>query len=146
MWEKCPMRCNTPISHKLFCAEGDEVQKSEIAFGYKLNGHDYLVLDKKEIDSAKPISSKLIELDKFIEFFQVDPHYFDRTFLLIPNNSEKPYALLRKVLEQTGLAAIDNVTMSTKERVVLNYYYQNAIVATTCGIPMRLQTLHILQS
>jgi non-homologous end joining protein Ku len=54
----------------------------------------------------KNLSSKLIELDKFIEFFHVDPHYFERTFLLIPNNSDKPYALLRKVLEKTGLAAI----------------------------------------
>ena len=112
-------KCKTPISYKLFCEDGDEVPKSEIALGYKLKGHDYLVFDKKEIDSAKPVSSKLIELDKFIEFLQVDPHYFERTFLLIPNNSEKPYALLRKVLEQTGLATIRKVTMSTKERVVL---------------------------
>lgn len=96
-----------------------------------MKGHDYLVFDKKEINSAKPVSSKLIELDKFIEFFQVDPHYFERTFLLIPDNSAKPYALLRKVLEKTGLAAIGKVTMSTKERVVLIHYYQNAIVATT---------------
>src|SRR5271157_5716798 len=65
-------KCKTPISYKLFCEEGDEVSKSEIAYGYKLNGHDYLVFDKKEVDSAKPVSSKLIELDKFIEFFQVD--------------------------------------------------------------------------
>jgi non-homologous end joining protein Ku len=49
----------------------------------------------------------------------VDPHYFERTFLLIPDNSAKPYALLRKVLEETSLAAIGEVTMSTKERVVL---------------------------
>jgi DNA end-binding protein Ku len=55
----------------------------------------------------------------------VDPHYFEKTFLLIPNDSEKPYALLRKVLEKTGLAAIGKVTMSTKEWVVLIHYYQN---------------------
>ena len=128
-------KCKTPISYKLFCEEGDEVSKSEIAYGYKLKGHDYLVFNKKEIASAKPVSSKLIELDKFIEFFQVDPHYFERTFLLIPDNSEKPYALLRKVLEKTGLAAIGKVTMSTKERVVLIHYYQNAIVATTLRYP-----------
>jgi DNA end-binding protein Ku len=128
-------KCKTPISYKLFCEEGEEVPKSEIAFGYKLKGHDYLVFDEKEITSAKPVSSKLIELDKFIEFFQVDPHYFERSFLLIPNNSEKPYALLRKVLEQTGLAAIGKVTMSTKERVILIHYYQNAIVATTLRYP-----------
>ena len=128
-------KCTTPISYKLFCEEGDEVPKSEISFGYKMKGHDYLVLDKKEIDSAKPMSNKLIELDKFVNFFGVDPHYFERTWLLIPNNSEKPYALLRKLLEKTGLAAIGKLTMSTKERVVLIHYYQNAIVATTLRYP-----------
>ena len=77
----------------------------------------------------------MIELDRFIEFFRVDPHYFARTLLLIPDNSAKPYALLRKVLEKTGLAVIGKVTMSTKERVVLIHYYQNAIVATTLRYP-----------
>ncbi|MGD0954600.1 MAG: hypothetical protein ABR985_19815 [Methanotrichaceae archaeon] len=52
------------------------------------------------------MSDELIELNKFIEFFQVDPHYFEMTFLLRLNNSEKPYALLRKILEKTDLAAI----------------------------------------
>jgi len=54
---------------------------------------------------------------------------------MIPDNSAKPYALLRKVLKKTGLAAIGKVTMSTKERVVLIHYYQNAIVATTLRYP-----------
>jgi len=36
----------TPISYRLFCEEGDKVPKSEIAFGYKLKGHGYLVFDK----------------------------------------------------------------------------------------------------
>jgi len=68
------------------------------------------------------MSDELIELDKFIEFFQVDPHYFERTFLLIPDNSEKLYALLRKVLEKTGLAATGKLTMSTRERIILIHY------------------------
>jgi len=128
-------RCKTPISYRIFCEKGDKVPRSEIAYGYKLKGHDYLAFDLNEIASAKPASSKLIELDRFIEFFQMDPHYFERTFLLIPDNSEKPYALLRKVLETTGLAAIGKVTMSTKERVLLIHYYHNAIVATTLHYP-----------
>ena len=98
-------KCKTPISYKIFCQEGDEVPKSEIAYGYRLKGHEYLVFDKKEVESAKPESSKVIDLDKFVNFFSVDPHYFERTWLLIPNNSERPYALLRKTLEQTGMAA-----------------------------------------
>ena len=38
-------------------------------------------------------------------------------------------------MEGTGLAAIGKVTMSTRERVVLTHYYQNAIVATTLRYP-----------
>jgi DNA end-binding protein Ku len=83
-------KCNTPISYKLFCEEGDEVSKSEITYGYKLKRQDYLILDKKEIDSAKPVSGKLIELDKFIEFFQVNPHYFERTFFLFRTTEKNP--------------------------------------------------------
>ena len=71
----------------------------------------------------------------FMYFFSVDPHYFERTWLLIPNNSDKPYALLRKLLEKTDMAAIGKVTMSTRERVVLIHYYQNAVVATTLRYP-----------
>lgn len=134
-------KCKTPISYKLFCEEGDEVPKSEIAYGYKVKGHDYLIFDKKEIDSAKPVSSKLIELDKFVNFFQADPHYFERTWLLIPDNSDKPYALLRKLLEKTGMAAIGKVTMSTRERVVLIHYYHEAIVATTLRYPDEVRDL-----
>ena len=38
----------------------------EYVLGYKLKGHEYLVFNKKEIDSAKPESSKVIDLDKFV--------------------------------------------------------------------------------
>ena len=134
-------KCKTPISYRIFCEEGDEVPKSEIAYGYRLKGHDYLVFNKKEINSAKPISTKLIELDKFVNFFEVDPFYFERTWLLIPNNSDRPYALLRKALEETNLAGIGRMTISTKEHVVLIHYYRGAVVATALRYPDEVRDL-----
>ncbi len=123
-------KCNTPISYRKFCGEGDEVPQSEIAYGYKLERDKYLVLNKKEIDSAKPKSSKVIELDRFVNFFQADPHYFERTYLLIPDGSDMAYSLLRKTLEKTGKAAIGKMTMSSRERIVLVHFYREAVVAT----------------
>jgi non-homologous end joining protein Ku len=40
----------------------------------------------------------------------IERPYFERNWLLIPNISEKPYALLRKALDQTGMAAIGRMT------------------------------------
>jgi len=64
---------------------------------------------------------QVIELDGFIEFFRVDPHYFERTFLLIPDNSAKHYALLRKVLEKTGLQDIRDLRRKGKEQSVFGH-------------------------
>jgi DNA end-binding protein Ku len=123
--------CKTPISFKRFCQEGEEVPLDDIVYGYPLQKNKYVILEKKEIDKAKPESKKVIRLDRFVNFFEIDPHYFDKTYVLLPDNSEEAYSLLRAVMEKTGKAAIGRMTISSKERPVIIHYYQKAIVATT---------------
>ncbi|MCJ7444727.1 MAG: Ku protein [Methanotrichaceae archaeon] len=123
-------RCKTPIHYKKYCEENEEVQQDEIVYGYQLEKGKYLALDKKEIEALKPESSAVIELDRFVEFFQADPHYFDKSYLLIPDGSENAYALLRQIMQKTGKAAIGRMTISSKEHIVLIHYYLNAVVAT----------------
>lgn len=123
--------CKTPISFKRFCQEGEEVPLKDIVYGYPMDRKNYAILEKKEIDAAKPQSKHTIDLDRFVNFFQVDPHYFEKTYLLMPNRSEEAYALLRDVMEKTGKAAIGRMTFSSREHIVLVHYYQGAIVATT---------------
>ena len=123
--------CKTPISFKRFCQEGEEVPLDDIVYGYQLQKNKYVILEKKEIDKAKPDSKKVIRLDRFVNFFEIDPHYFDKTYVLLPDNSEEAYSLLRAVMEKTGKAGIGRMTISSKERPVIIHYYQKAIVATT---------------
>lgn len=90
---------------------------------------------KKEIDKAKPESRSTIALDRFVSFFEVDPHYFEKTYLLLPDRSEEAYSLLRAVMEKTGKAAIGRITMHSRERPVIVHYYRQAIAATTMRYP-----------
>ena len=73
----------------------------------------------------------MIDLDAFVNFFEVDPHYVDKTYLLIHNGSEASYALRRRALQDTGKAAIGRITLRFKERTVTIHYYRNALVAAT---------------
>jgi DNA end-binding protein Ku len=123
--------CETPISYKKFCEKGEEVPDSEIVYGYELTRGEYVLLKKQEIDEAKPESSSVIRLDSFIDFLEVDPHYFEKTYLLVPDRSEEPYSLLRETMKKEGKAAIGMVTMFSRERIVLIHHYHNAVVATT---------------
>ncbi|MDD1675073.1 MAG: hypothetical protein LUQ17_00100, partial [Methanomicrobiales archaeon] len=120
-----------PISYKKICEKGDEVPDTEIVFGYEVTAGEYVLLEKAEIDAVKPESSSIIHLDSFIDFFEVDPHYFEKTYLLVPDRSEESYALLRGAMTKKGRAAIGTVTMFSKERIVLIHQYHNALVATT---------------
>ncbi len=124
-------KCETPISYKKICQEGEEVPDSGIIFGYELTHGEYVLLKKEEIEEAKPESSSIIRLDSFIDFLEVDPHYFEKTYLLVPDRSEAPYALLRETMKKKGKAAIGMVTMFSRERIVLIHHYHNAVVATT---------------
>ncbi len=124
-------KCKTPIHYKRYCEEGEEVPMGEIVHGYQLKRDTYVIFDDQELEAAKPESSDVINLDRFVNFFEADPHYFDKTYLLVPDGSESAYSLLRGVMERTGKAAIGKMTMHSKERVVLVHYYQNAVVATT---------------
>jgi len=123
--------CKTPISFKRFCQEGEEVSLADIVYGYPLEKNRYVVLEKKEIDSARPESGNTILLDRFVNFFEVDPHHFDHTYLLRPDRSEDAYSLLRSAMEKTGLAGLGKITFRSKERPVLVHYYRDAVVATT---------------
>ncbi len=123
--------CDTPIHYQKVCEEGHEVPDGEISFGYELAGGEHVLLEKEEIRDARPRSSEEIRLDSFISVFEVDAHYFEKTYLLVPEGSEAAYALLRRVMQRSGKAAIGKVTLHSRERVVLVHHYRNAIVATT---------------
>ena len=127
--------CQTPISFKRYCQEGEEVSLADIVYGYPLGRDKYVILGKEEIDKAKPESRRTIALDRFVNFFEVDPHYFEKTYLLLPDRSEEAYSLLRAVMEKTGKAAIGRITIRSRERPVLVHYYRQAIAATTMRYP-----------
>jgi DNA end-binding protein Ku len=128
-------KCQTPIQYSRVCEEGEAVPEEEIVYGYRLAKGKYILFEKSELKEARPESSDQIELDRFVNFFQVDPHYFDRTYFLKPDGSEKAYSLLRTVMDKTGKAAMGRMTISAKEHIVLVHYYQDAIVATTLRYP-----------
>jgi len=56
--------CKTQISFKRFCQEGEEVTLADIVYGYPLGKDRYAVLEKKEIEAARPESKNTIVLDR----------------------------------------------------------------------------------
>jgi len=123
---------NAPLKYEKICTkDGKVVPWAEVVKGYEFSKNQFVIFDKEELEAAKPESDRRIRIDKFVDFFSVDPVYFYSTYVLLPDKSGEAYALLLQSLEKLGKAAAGRITLRTKEYPALIHAYKGAIVLTT---------------
>lgn len=121
-----------PLKYQKVCTKDDKVVPwEEVAKGYEIAKNEYVIFDKEELEAVKPESDKRIRLDKFVDYFAVDPVYFDRSYALMPDKSAEAYSLLLTALEKKGKAGAGRITLRTKEYPALVHAYKGALVLTT---------------
>jgi DNA end-binding protein Ku len=121
-----------PIKYVKMCTKDNHIVPwNEVARGYEIAKNEYILFDKKELDAAKPESDRRIHISKFVDYFSVDPVYFDRTYALLPDKSKDAYSLLLYALQRTNKAGAARITLRTKEYPALLHPYKGALVLTT---------------
>jgi DNA end-binding protein Ku len=121
-----------PLKYVKVCTKDDKIVPwDEVIRGYEVAKNEYITFDKKELDAARPESDKRIRISKFVDYFSVDPVYFDRTYALLPDKSKEAYGLLLNALQKTNKAGAGRITLRTKEYPALLHTYKGALVLTT---------------
>ncbi len=112
--------CNTRVKQPLFCPTCNrQVDRSEVVKGFEYEEGHYVLVEGDEIKKITPQSGRIMEIVAFVKEKQIDPIYFDASYFALPDKeSEKPYALLLKTLEDTERVAIASVTMHQREYTV----------------------------
>jgi len=112
--------CHTRLKQPLYCPHCNrQVERSEVVKGYEFEPGKYVVVTDEELKKITPRSSKTMEILAFVKQEQIDPIYFDSSYLVMPEkDSEKAYVLLLKTLEDSGRVAIAQVTMHQREYTV----------------------------
>jgi DNA end-binding protein Ku len=123
---------NQPLKYERVCTkDGKIVPWEEVVKGYEVAKNEYVVFNKEEVEAAKPESDKRIRIDKFVDYFSVDPTYFNSTYALMPDKSNDAYGLLLAALRKMGKAGAGRITLRTKEYPVLVHAYKDSLVLTT---------------
>jgi len=121
-----------PLKYVKMCTKDDKIVPwNEVIRGYEVSKNEYVTLDKKELDAVKPESDNRIRISKFVDYFSVDPVYFDTTYALMPDKNKEAYALLLRALEKKNKAGAGRITMRIKEYPALLHAYKGALVLTT---------------
>jgi len=100
-------------------ASGEEVPNDRIRKGYEISPGQYVVVGDDEIRSLAPRSSRMIEIEDFVDLDDIDPLYFEQPYYLTPDPTAlKPYQLLVEAMTELRKVAIGRVVMRSKESLV----------------------------
>jgi DNA end-binding protein Ku len=125
------------IKYQRTCAKcGEEVPYQDIVRGYEYEKDRYVVLEEEELDSVPVQSSRLIDIDQFVDISEIDPIYFQKSYYLVPEEAGvKAYALLREALTENSMVGVAKVAFREKEHLASIRVHENIIVLETMYWP-----------
>lgn len=112
--------CRTRLRRPLFCPTCNRlVERTEVVKGYEYEKGQYLLIEDQEIKKVTPETGGTMEIGEFVALAEIDPLYFDTSYLAVPEESgAKAYRLLVETMEETGKAALAKVAMHQREYLV----------------------------
>jgi DNA end-binding protein Ku len=97
---------------------GKEVAWADTVKGYESAPGKYVVLSEHDFAEANPKSTHQIDILDFVEMADIDPHYIDKPYSLVPEkNGKKAYALLREALKRSGRAGVAKLVLRTRQHL-----------------------------
>ena len=128
--------CMTPIKQKRWCPVHDrEVSADEIVKGWEVSKGQFVIVEDADLEAiAEHDTSRAIAISRFVPLDEVDPLFFDRTYYLAPSSAEaqrRPYVLLLRAMNETGMAAIGRMVIRGNENFCLIRPKGDALVLET---------------
>jgi DNA end-binding protein Ku len=121
-----------PLRYERVCTLDNEVVPwADVGRAYEIRKGEYVVFSKEELGSLRPESNKKINIDKFVPFDSVDRIFFEKSYILVPDNSADSYGLMLEAFKEKSMAGVGRFTLRTKEYPVLIYPYRDSLLLTT---------------
>jgi DNA end-binding protein Ku len=110
---------NSRIGYEKVCkAEGKPVPDKEIVRAFEYEKDEFVYLSDEDFEAAKVDGYRTIDIRDFVPYEQIDPVFFRHTYYVGPQEgAERVYSLLRRALEDSGLAGITKFVMRDRQNL-----------------------------
>src|SRR5712671_934775 len=99
---------------------GKVLTTEEIAKGYQFEPEQYVIVSPEDFEKIKLKSTRVIEIEGFIDATEVHPSLYESPYLAGPDGpvAAKTYSLLSQALKASGKLAMGKVVLRDREEVV----------------------------
>src|SRR5207247_2111268 len=105
---------NGPVGYEKKCKKcGNTLTAEEIVKGYQFEPEQYVIVSPEDLAKIKLKSTKVIEIQGFIDGREVDPTLYESPYFAGPDGSVAPkaYSLLAQALKTSGNVGVGKVLL-----------------------------------
>ena len=133
-----------PIGYDKRCKKCNKILTSDdIVKGYRYEPERYVVVEDTDLDKIHLKSTRIIEIEGFIDSKEVHPTLYDVPYYAGPDGpvAVQAYALLAAALKETGKIGVGKVVLHDREDVVMIAPYEKAIVLYKLRSPAEIRSI-----
>src|SRR2546422_2634814 len=133
-----------PIGYDKRCKKcGQIVTNDQITKGYQYEKDRYALIEPEEIAKVKIKTTRAVDILGFVDSSEIPTTFFDAPYYIGPDGpvAEKPYALLRQVLKDTGKVGLAKVVLRDREDLVAVFPHENGIVLQKLRYPAEVRSI-----
>src|SRR6266567_7022609 len=135
---------NGPVGYDKKCKKcGKALTAEEIVKGYQFEPEQYVIVSPEDFEKIKLKSTKVIEIEGFIEASEVPPSLYESPYFAGPDGmvAAKTYSLLTQALKTSGKVGLGKVVLRDREEVVTIAPLDSGLVLYKLRNPTELRNM-----
>ena len=133
-----------PIGYDKRCKKCSQVvTNDQITKGYQYEPDRYAIIEPDDIAKVKIKTTKAVDIIGFVDASEIPTTFYDAPYYAGPDGpvSEKPYALLRELMKQTGKVGIGKVVLRDREDLVAVFPHEDGLVLQKLHYPHEIRKM-----
>jgi DNA end-binding protein Ku len=133
-----------PIGYDKRCKKcGEIVTNDQITKGYQYEPDRWAIVEPDDVAKIKIKTTKAVDIVGFVNREEIPTTFYDSPYFAGPDGaaSEKPYALLREVMKETGKVGVGKVVLRDREDLVAIFPHEDGLVLQKLHYPHELRKI-----
>src|SRR5439155_17040823 len=135
---------NGPVGYENKCKKcGKALTAEEIVQGYQFEPEQYVIVSPEDLEKIKLKSTKVIEIEGFIDASEVHPTLYESPYFAGPDGlvAAKTYSLLTQALKASGKVGVGKVVLRDREEAVMIAPLEGGLVFYKLRSPTELRKI-----